>query len=311
MILKKKPLSVVFTALVSASPLSVIATNTPVIPGMPVVPANIVTPAATDKAPTKPKIVEDAENAPSGSNVPKSNSSFIEIEAKPGVNEIITIAKGHLNRIVTPFSNPSVRTSSQATTEIKNGVIYVVSDTSQPVTMFITAKGSEEAAVSLTLVPRAVPPKEIKIKLPEDIQPLLAKTNIEAEKFERNQPYVETLTKILTSLAKGEVPNGYGISNTKPSDIKLPYCEQNGIRFTFNGGQRIDGGKYIGYIGLAENISATALEMQENSCISEQVVAVSTYPHFVVQPQQKTEVFVIMRRDEPNYVQKRRSLVSG
>ena len=273
---------------------------------MPVVPASVV--SGTTATPS-------SQTSKEGQNIQqeatrRAESSRILLNAQPGINEIITIAKGHLNRIVTPFSKPIVRTSSEATTEVKDGVIYVVADTVKPVTMFITTPGSEDAAISLTLVPKAVPPKEIKILLPEEMTPILAKTNVEAERFEVNQPYVETLTEILRTLAKGEVPPGYGISNTKSTDNLIPTCLQDGVNFSFNTGQKIDGGKYIGYIGVAENISASTLEMQENSCVSDSVVAVSTYPHFVVEPKQKTEIYVIMKRQEPNYIQKRRSLVS-
>ncbi|EBT3822543.1 conjugal transfer protein TraK, partial [Salmonella enterica] len=88
---------------------------------------------------------------------------------KPGVNQIIPIAVGHPNRIVTPFSNPEiVSTSLTGATDngqcgevcIKENVVYVATDKQYPVTMFITEKGSEAQALSLTMVPRRIPPRE-------------------------------------------------------------------------------------------------------------------------------------------------------
>jgi hypothetical protein len=40
-------------------------------------------------------------------------------------NELIPIAVGHLNRLVTPFDNPMVTTTSQATTSSKGKIVCV------------------------------------------------------------------------------------------------------------------------------------------------------------------------------------------
>jgi conjugal transfer pilus assembly protein TraK len=43
-----------------------------------------------------------------------------QLQVTPGINELIPIAVGHLNRLVTPFDNPVVTTTSQATTSTKS-----------------------------------------------------------------------------------------------------------------------------------------------------------------------------------------------
>ena len=48
-----------------------------------------------------------------------------QIQIKPGINELMPIAVGHLNRLVTPFDNPVVTTTSQATTSTKGKIVYV------------------------------------------------------------------------------------------------------------------------------------------------------------------------------------------
>ena len=75
----------------------------------------------------------------------------------PGVNQLVPVALGHLNRIVTPFAQPRVNTTSQASTEVRDHVIYVAPSEPVPVTLFITEADSEQQALSLTLVPKRIP----------------------------------------------------------------------------------------------------------------------------------------------------------
>ncbi len=107
-----------------------------------------------------------------------------------GVNQIIPIAVGHPNRIVTPFSNPEiVSTSLTGATDngqcgevcIKENVVYVATDKQYPVTMFITEKGSEAQALSLTMVPRRIPPREVFLKLDGGVGITGAFANTKAE----------------------------------------------------------------------------------------------------------------------------------
>jgi hypothetical protein len=83
------------------------------------------------------------------------------LRVTPGINEIIPVAQGHLNRIITPFDSPKVRTVSPATTQIEGHVLYVAPADENPVTLYVTPGDNEELALSLTLAPRRIPPREI------------------------------------------------------------------------------------------------------------------------------------------------------
>ncbi|MDV5598775.1 hypothetical protein QM084_26625 [Klebsiella pneumoniae] len=98
------------------------------------------------------------------------------------------------NRIVTPFSNPEiVSTSLTGATDngqcgevcIKENVVYVATDKQYPVTMFITEKGSEAQALSLTMVPRRIPPREVFLKLDGGVGITGAFANTKAETWNR------------------------------------------------------------------------------------------------------------------------------
>ena len=75
------------------------------------------------------------------------------------------MAIDHLNRIVTPFAAPQVRTVSQATTQVDGSAIYVATATEEPVSLFITEAGDTATALSLTLAPRHIPPREVRLVL--------------------------------------------------------------------------------------------------------------------------------------------------
>jgi len=237
-----------------------------------------------------------------------ANNSRMHLLVEPGVNEVVPISKGHINRIIVPFDSPRVHTSSEATTEVKGNVIYVVSDTDNAVTLFIAAPDNEEVAVSLTLVPRVIPPKELRIKLPEQYLLQAARSSKKAKALEVAQPFVETITRVLKTLAKGDVPDGYDLGKI-PVNAELPTCSQSGLKIDFHNGQRVSGAAYMAYIGLAENISKEVIELQENACSSDGLIAVAGWPDVVLQPGQKTELFVLVNRPTPSSVQKRQPLI--
>ena len=95
------------------------------------------------------------------------------ITVKQGNNYIVPIAIAHPNRIVTPFSNPEVISTSLTGMKadgscseicIKDNVVYVATNKQVPVTMFVNERGNESASISLTLVPKKIPPREIALR---------------------------------------------------------------------------------------------------------------------------------------------------
>ena len=48
-----------------------------------------------------------------------------DIEVEQGVNEVISIAVSHLNRITTPFSNALVKTVDTGNVDVRGGILYV------------------------------------------------------------------------------------------------------------------------------------------------------------------------------------------
>lgn len=238
-----------------------------------------------------------------------SEESVLTMEL--GVNQIVPIAVGHLNRIVTPFDEPMVTTTSDATTEIRENVVYVATEGEAPVTMFITQKGNESKALSLTMVPRRIPPREIFLKMAGGMLMPGMFSNSKAERWEESQPYVETIRGVFRKMALGEVPQGYTMNKTPKSQALLA-CSQTGLSFDFANGQILMGHHLMVLVGVATNVSSQPIEFKESLCGNWDVAAVAAWPLIVLEPGQKTEVYVAKKQKRGVApVSKRPSLLRG
>lgn len=286
---------------------------------IPVVPASIMKNAAQEAR--KVGIEGENKNSPDSSYAGASVSQDPVLTMTPGVNQIIPVAIGHPNRIVTPFGNPEVVSTSLSGGEkegecgevcIKENVVYVATDKEHPVTMFITEKGSETQALSLTMVPRKIPPREVFLKLDGQTVASGLYSNPKAERWERSKPYVETLRSVFRKLALGEIPQGYTM-NAIPNTVAPPYCDHPGMKVSFKHGQMLMGHSLSVFVGVAENTSSDALEFQEATCGDWDVAAVTTWPLKVLEPGQKTEVYVARKQmtGQAPVTSKRPSLLGG
>nr|WP_012728219.1 MobH family relaxase [Escherichia coli]ACQ77678.1 truncated TraI [Escherichia coli] len=178
---------------------------------------------------------------------------------------------------------------------IKENVVYVATDKQYPVTMFITEKGSEAQALSLTMVPRRIPPREVFLKLDGGVGITGAFANTKAETWEQSQPYVETIRSVFRKIALGEVPQGYTL-NRIPAGAAVPSCAHPGVKVDFSKGQYMMGHHLNVFIGVALNVSDQPIEFKEALCGSWDVAAVTTWPLNVLEPGQKTEIYVAKKQ---------------
>lgn len=291
------------TSFVCMTFLTVTALAESPVPLIPVVPAakakaNLKPPPQSHNKKTVKQKISQSEQYKDRSQVPM----------EPGVNEIIQVSVNHLNRIVTPYSEPKITTSSPATTEIRDNVIYIGTTQEIPLTLFITEKGSEDQALSLTLIPRKIPPREIFLQLKDGTK--LSTYTKKAEKWEQSQPYVATIEQLFRTLALGELPPGYSFT-TEPTG-QLPACRQTGLAFDFEIGQTVVGHNLLVYIGVAKNVSPHVLEFIENTCGDWDIAAVAAFPRNVIHPGQRTEIYVAKKRNFKREIKvKRPSLLLG
>ena len=136
--------------------------------------------------------------------------SGITIKPKPGRTESVVIAKGKLNRIVTPYADPKVLTVDNVETKIDGSVVYIATDSEMPVSLFVsdTESGS---ATSLQLLPRDMG-MPVEIRIEQD--PIRANgteaASSRTDTFTRqDSPYVAEIKSIMQSMGKQQIPQGF------------------------------------------------------------------------------------------------------
>ena len=233
------------------------------------------------------------------------------IAMRPGQNVFIPISREHPNRLLTPFKNPQVISTSLRGGKkgecgevcVRDDVIYITTDSPSAVTAFITEKGHEDIAFSVTMVPQAIPPREVRFTLPTDIMERLNSRAItgasskKAQAWETSQPYVETIRSALRGVALGEVPSGYNMRKIRVTDA-LPTCKHPGLDFKWDGGQLLEGYNLDIYVGVIKNITDGPIEFRNQNCGGWRTAAVTSWPLTVLKAGQQTEVYVVVKRQD-------------
>jgi len=219
----------------------------------------------------------------------------VTVKMKPGVNEIIPVSLGHMNRIITPFANPKVVGFTDKEFPVEGSIVYIAPTKEGPITMFITEADSDgEEALSVTLLPEPRPPREIRLEFEKAFMGRGTAFK-KAEKWEKGQAYLDTLKQVLRSLALGEIPPGYGLRDPIVSDPVVS-CEMEGV--TISPGQVLDGHSIIAVVSSVTNVSDSMIEIDEPSCYYKGVLAASAWPHVHLYPGDRTELYVLFKRPE-------------
>ncbi|GLR77525.1 type-F conjugative transfer system secretin TraK (plasmid) [Azospirillum oryzae] len=268
---------------------------------------------STVELPAVPSSVVAPGPAPASEDLAAMTQPAV-ITIRPGTTELLAVAEGHANRIVTPFAEPAVMTTSDAKFKISGNVVYV--STTSPATIFITPKGDESVAIPLALVPRRVPPREIQLQLPRGGVWNASFTaggagaavagNKKAQTWEESQPYIETIRSIMRDIALGTVPSGYQMRDMERGDRAVECTGPAGVTFQFGGGQVMEGSHLQVVIGVVSNQSGASVELAEPWCAGPNVAAVAYWPNNVLAAGQSTEVFVIRRPALPSETDARR-----
>jgi conjugal transfer pilus assembly protein TraK len=233
-----------------------------------------------------------------------------QMTLNPGVNATVAIAYGHVNRLVTPFRNPQVKTNSTASITVEGPIVYVASTVDEPIGLFIHDAGHGERAISVTLIPEDVPPVSTSIILTgqPDVADFGTDTPVGMDNLSEDAPYVSHLVGVLKEVAKEHVPQGYSLEPVQAYLKMMPTCQMPGLRLTPR--QAIVGHEFVIVVNVATNVSAAPVDVQEDGCGS-RARAVAAWPRRTVDPNQSTELYVVVsRRDQnPDGSQVRPSLV--
>jgi len=240
-------------------------------------------------------------------NAKRPEQLALEIQIKPGTNEIVTVSKGLMNRIVVPFPSPEVHTVNPSVIKVKNNIIYVATQSKQPIGLFITDKGDQSLAISLTLVPREIPPREIRLNLNRVNSKWTG--NPMARKWEESDDYTTSIKNLLRSIAKADKPPGYSLVKLTKNDQNLFDCHIPGLEISIS--QSMEGHHFRVGILTAVNVSKETIEINEPDCHQEGVVAVAAWPTVVLRPGEMSEVYIVRRNETLNSLPYRDSPVLG
>jgi len=222
------------------------------------------------------------------------------IRVSPGTTAIVEVAIDHLNRIVTPFTSPQVRTVSRATTQVDGNAIYVATASEEPVSLFITEAGDTATAISLTLAPRHIPPREVRLVLTGGVAPVrIATPALKPPRplVRNDQPYVEHIASIFRALAQNWVPPGYGLRKVGRGE-RLD-CRQPNLAVTT--AQVFEGQGLHILAAKARNQGKQSIVLEEHRCGAGSgtvVAAVAAWPRSRLAPGEETELYVAVRPDD-------------
>lgn len=255
----------------------------------PAPPSGVVAAAAT--APSPHDVAPDTSRRP-----PKVRSSAppAEITVDSGRNTVFSVALFHANRIITPFRNPEIRTSSTSVLTVENGIIYVTTQAEDPIGLFVFDKADPAQAISLTLMPQSISPVSVKINLAGWTPPPLvvsSQTNPDvARSWETEDPYITTLKSLFKSLASQKVPDGFGLSTVNSRYQYMPRCDIPGAHIVPV--QVLEGAEITAIVARVTNTSHVALDVNEGACSSPLMLGAATWPVSSLNPGESTELYV-------------------
>lgn len=245
--------------------------------------------------------IPNARPASAALNVKATPTPGGVVQATFGETQVITIAKGQLNRIVTPFAQLRVkRAESEAVgVEVDGSVMYVTASTEDPVSVYLLDAKAPEKAIALVLMPKSVMPADLRVEVagytPSGTEPGFARTDTaQADDWERKQPYVDAVVGVFKALAAGRVPPGFGLSDAKPGS--MPACALPGLRV--EAGQVVEGAHLVAYVGRVTNLTQAPVEVHETGCVSEDVLGVAVWPDILLHPGQSSELYIAVRRED-------------
>lgn len=224
---------------------------------------------------------------------------------QPGGMLRATLSRDFLNRIVTPFANPVVRTTSPVKVEAVGQSLFVsIAHTQmEPIVIYVMDQSDNLNTISLMLDAKEVGPVEIDLQesgVAGAVQGVKYKFDGErASQFERAAPHDESITNTMRLIAQGKVPPGYSFRAYQAGDA-MPGCSQGGVSISPR--QVMEGQDKIAYVGVLTNTTNSPIEFQESTCGAQGVAAVASWPGPLLQPHTSSEIYIIVRKSNPQIV---------
>ena len=166
--------------------------------------------------------------------------------------------------------------------------------------------------MSLTLIPKRIPAREIHLSLDKDTYQVLVKLQQQApassgKPADKEQDYITTLKKLFRDLGLQKTPAGFSLCD--PGQAESIHCRQDRVRIRT--GQVLEGQDMRVLVGVARNTGLSPIEFDERACAAtkEEVLAVAAWPKVVLGPKEATELYIVVRRPVDEAITLRPSLL--
>lgn len=205
------------------------------------------------------------------------------IEVKPGVTEVIKIARDYPSLIMTPFTEPQVVDGGKVKLVYAGSNVYVMPIGRDAEALFISDKTKPGVVVSLMVVPEELPAQQITLQM--DGYKGAAAQEI-GEQREKKADYVSSLVDILREVAQETRPVGYTESSVDDIEAHMGSLIARPDR-RYSGMDR-DIFRY-----QLENRGTTNITISEQSFYSKGVRAVALFPKIHLAPGESTTLFIM------------------
>jgi len=277
------------------------------VPALPAPPVRADAPPEAVELPAVPAAVDPRGRKSQG---PPAEGT---VRMAPGETKALVVSAGNVNRIVTPFAQPDIVTTSPDQFTVRQNVVYAAPTAGDPLTLYITEQGDESRAISLILVPQVnVASREFRLVMAgSDMEVPRATGSVQkAASWEQSQPFEVTLTDLMAGLAAGAVPQGYDLAMAA-DPLAAPRCAAPApFRVDFASGQHLTGGQLEAWVGTVRHTGGSPAELAETACATTpEVVAVAIWPSPRLQPGELAEIYVVRRVTAAAARQPRPSLI--
>lgn len=205
------------------------------------------------------------------------------VEVKPGVTEVIKIARDYPSLIMTPFTEPQVVDGGKVKLVYAGSNVYVMPTGREAEALFISDKAKPGMVVSLMVVPEDLPAQQITLQM-EGYKGTAAQEL--GDQREKKDDYVSSLVDIMREVAQDTPPVGYTESSV--DDIEA----QMGSLFA-RPDRRYSGTDRDIFRYQLENRGTTAITVSEQSFYSKGVRAVALFPKIHLAPGESTTLFIM------------------
>lgn len=217
---------------------------------------------------------------PGDKQAQKANS----IRVSSDRNEIVYISSEFANRIATPFAAPKMIDKSEVDVEYVGQNIFVTAKSMKPVGVFVTGANPNDPVVSLTLVPKNMPPQTINLQLDTPAPAHVA--GDERNEAPASNAYTDRIKFLMRQVALGKAPEGFSVG-------KLPRSAARMGDVVVFPETRFSGPSFDIYRYRIETTTPNPIELDEGAFYTEGVRAVAFYPTAVVGKGESTSVLVI------------------